>query len=82
MVPIQKDRISCVRNPTLMNQDNKDHRFNDSLRPQGENNTQGSNTIMLTSFALKFWSNKIIDVDIIQFITMGVGSQIRKIKSE
>ena len=25
------------------------------------NKTEGSNTIMSTSFALKFWSNKVID---------------------
>ena len=38
----------------------------------GGNQTEGSNTIMLTSFALKFWSNKIIDVDIILSITLTV----------
>ena len=31
---------------------------------------QGSNTIMSTWFALKFWSNEIIDVDIIQPFTL------------
>ena len=37
-----------------------------------ENKTEGSNTIMSTSFALKFWSNNIIDVDIILSITFSV----------
>ena len=32
--------------------------------------TEGSNTIMSTSFALKFWSNKIIDVNMILSITL------------
>ena len=36
----------------------------------GGNKTQGSNTIMSTSFALKFWSNKIIDVDTILSIIL------------
>ena len=36
----------------------------------GGNKTEGSNTIMSTSFALKFWSNKIIDVNIILSITL------------
>ena len=31
----------------------------------GENKTEGSNTIMSTSFALEFRSNEVIDVDII-----------------
>ena len=35
-------------------------------------NTEGSNAIMSTSFALKFWSNKIIDVVIILSITLVV----------
>ena len=46
-----------------------------SIPPQtaeGGNKTQGSNSIMSTSFALKFWSNKIIDVDIILPITLTV----------
>ena len=34
--------------------------------------TEGSNTIMSTSFALNFLSNKIIDVDIILSITLTV----------
>ena len=38
----------------------------------GGNKTEGSNTIMSTSFALKFWFNKIIDVDIILSITLTV----------
>ena len=38
----------------------------------GGNKTEGSNTIMSTSFALIFWSNKIIDVDIILSITLTV----------
>ena len=33
---------------------------------------QGSNTIMSALFALKFWSNKIIDIDIILYITLTV----------
>ena len=36
----------------------------------GENKTEGSNTTMSTSFALKFWSNKIIYVDIILSFTL------------
>ena len=36
--------------------------------PQGGNKTQDSNTIMSTSFVLKFWSNEVIDVDIIFYI--------------
>ena len=35
-----------------------------------EHMKQGSNTIMSTWFALKFWSNEIIDVDIIQPFTL------------
>ena len=31
---------------------------------------QGLNTIMSTSFALKFWRNKVIDVDIILSFTL------------
>ena len=38
----------------------------------GGNKTEGLNTIMSTSFALKFWSNKVIDVDIILSITLTV----------
>ena len=38
----------------------------------GADKTEGSNTIMSTSFALKFWYNKISDVDIIQSITLTV----------
>ena len=34
----------------------------------GVNKTEGSNTIMSTLFASKFWSNKLIDVDIIHYI--------------
>ena len=37
---------------------------------RGGYKTEGSNTIMSTSFALKFWSNKTIDVDIILSITL------------
>ena len=36
------------------------------------NKTEGSNTITSTSFALKFGSNKITDVDIIVSITLTV----------
>ena len=36
----------------------------------GNKKKQCSNTIMSTSFALKFWSNKIIDVDIIPSCTL------------
>ena len=36
----------------------------------GGNKTQGSNTIMSTSFALEFWSNKLIDVNIILSFTL------------
>ena len=39
------------------------------LRQVG-NKTQGSNAIMSTSFALEFWSNKLIDVDIILSFTL------------
>ena len=42
------------------------------LRRVGGNKTQGSNTIMSTSFALKFCFNKIIDVDTIVSITLTV----------
>ena len=38
----------------------------------GGNKTEGSITIMSTLFALEFWSNKIIDVDIILSITLTV----------
>ena len=38
----------------------------------GGKKTEGSNTIMSTSFALKSWSNKVIDVDIILYITLTV----------
>ena len=38
----------------------------------GGDKKQGSNTIMSTSFALKFWSNKIIDGDIILSTTLTV----------
>ena len=38
----------------------------------GGDKTEGSNTIMSTSFALKFWSNKIINVDIILSSTLTV----------
>ena len=38
----------------------------------GGNMTEGSNTIMSTSFALKYWSNKLGDVDIILSITLTV----------
>ena len=38
----------------------------------GGNKTQGSNTIMSTSFALKIWSDKIIDVDIMLALKMTV----------
>ena len=38
--------------------------------------TQGSNSIMSTSFALKFWSNKIIDIDIIQSITLTLSKKL------
>ena len=43
-----------------------------SLPQTKENKSKGSNTIMTTSFALKIWSNKLIDVDMILFITMTV----------
>ena len=47
-----------------------DHEFNP---PRAlENKTQGSNTIMSTSFALEVWSNKIFDVAIVLSITMAV----------
>ena len=44
----------------------------------GGNKTEGSNTMcsMSTSFALKFWSNKIIDVDIILFIRLTVSNKL------
>ena len=53
-----------------------DHVFN-SPPPKkktaaGGNKTEGSNTIMSTYFALKFWSNIINDVDIILSITLTV----------
>ena len=35
-----------------------DHVFNPPKRLQEENKTQGSNTIMSTSFALEVWSSK------------------------
>ena len=38
--------------------------------------TEGSSTIMSTSFALKFWSNKIIDVDIILFVTLTASQKL------
>ena len=38
----------------------------------GGNKTEGSNTIMSTSFALKFWFNNVIDVDIILSIALTV----------
>ena len=38
----------------------------------GGNKTKGLNTIMSTLFALEFWSNKIIHVDIILSITLTV----------
>ena len=43
-----------------------------SKRQQEEDKTQESNTMMSTSFALEFWSKKIIDVDIILSITLTV----------
>ena len=50
----------------------KDHVFNSPQAAAGGNKTQSSNTITSTSFPLEFWSNKIIDVDIILFITLTV----------
>ena len=50
----------------------QDHVFNSPEAVTGWNKTQGSSTIMSTSFALKFWSNKKIDVDIILSITLAV----------
>ena len=38
----------------------------------GTPETEGSTTIMSTLFALEFWSNKIIDVDTMLFITLAV----------
>ena len=48
-----------------------------SIPPQkktaaGGNKREGSNTIMSTFFASEFWSNKIIDVDIMLSITLTV----------
>ena len=46
-----------------------------SITPQtaaGGNKREGSNTIMSTLFALEFWSNKLIDVNIILSITLTV----------
>ena len=40
------------------------------------NKTEGSNTIMTKSFALKFWSNKISDVDIILSNRLTVSSNL------
>ena len=40
------------------------------------NKTEGSNTIMSTSFALKLWYNKLIDVDIILSITLTVSYKL------
>ena len=50
----------------------QDHVFNSPEAVTGGNKTQGSSTIMSTSFALKFWLNKKIDVDIILSITLAV----------
>ena len=38
----------------------------------GGNKREVSNTIMSTLFALVFWSNKVIDVDIMLSITLAV----------
>ena len=41
-------------------------------RRRGGYKTEGSNTIMSKTFALKFWTNKIFDVDITLSITLAV----------
>ena len=51
---------------------NPDHVISSPPPNGGGSKTKGSNTIMSTLFAFEFWSNKIIDVDIILSITLTV----------
>ena len=63
-------RPSSYRNLLYISQ--KKNRIICLIAAAAGNKTQGWNTIMSTSFALKFWSNKVIDIDIILSLSLTV----------